>query len=160
MPKWAPITPISVSPSRGIFPWSIFESRQVMGTALIYRSMMHKVKTSLRLLLLVELCNIEVELIEPESIHPCSDVAGCQLKTLSYVVDNSRSSVNGPENGGKLTISQTNPCHIFLFDCVFPIRHVSSYKWVTVDLHFYQSTFPDCVLISPFLFRLLFWHSY
>lgn len=137
MPKWAlkqlflqsiKSSFVSVSPSRGIFPWSIFESRQVIGTTLIYRLMMHKVKTSLRLLLLVELCNIEVELIEPESIHPCSGVAGCQLKTLSYVVDNSRSSVNGPETGGKLTISQTNPCHIFLFDCVFPIRHVSSYK--------------------------------
>jgi hypothetical protein len=60
--------------------------------------MMYKVKTSF-MLLLAELCNIEVELIEPESFHPCSGVAGCQLKTLSYVVDSSRSSVIGPETG-------------------------------------------------------------
>jgi hypothetical protein len=61
--------------------------------------MMFKVKTSLMLLLLAELGNIEVELIEPESIHPCSGVAGCQLKSLSYAVDSSRSSVIGPKTG-------------------------------------------------------------
>ncbi|EFX73661.1 hypothetical protein DAPPUDRAFT_109640 [Daphnia pulex] len=52
----------------------------------------------------MELGNIEVELIEPESTHPCSGVAGCQLKTLSYAVDSSRSTVDGPETGGFVNV--------------------------------------------------------